>query len=103
MALWVPSINVNLDLMSRKRKCLVSPGHSVVVWLLSCVRLFATPRTVVHQAPLSIRFSRQEYRSELPFPFPEDLAPPGVKPGFPALQADSLPTESLGKKQCTFT
>ena len=28
---------------------------------------FATPRTVVHQAPLSMAFSRQEYWSGLPF------------------------------------
>ena len=29
--------------------------------ILSCVRLFVTPWTVSHQAPLSMRFSRQEY------------------------------------------
>ena len=33
------------------------------MWLLSCVRLFATQRTVAHQVPLSWGFSRQEYRS----------------------------------------
>ena len=27
-----------------------------------------TPWTVAHQAPLSLRFSRQEYWSRLPFP-----------------------------------
>ena len=32
-----------------------------------------TPWTAVHQAPLSVGFSRQEYWSGLPFPFPEDL------------------------------
>ena len=31
---------------------------------------FATPRTVAHQALLSMEFSRQEYWSELPFPSP---------------------------------
>ena len=30
----------------------------------------ATPWTVALQAPLSMGFSRQEYRSELPFPYP---------------------------------
>ena len=35
---------------------------------LSCVRLFVTPWTVAHQAPLSMGFSRQEYWSGLPFP-----------------------------------
>ena len=34
---------------------------------LSCVRLFATPWTVAHQAPLSMGFSRQEYWNGLPF------------------------------------
>ena len=38
-------------------------------------------------------FSRQEYWSGLPFPFPGDLPDPGIEPGCPALQIDSLPTE----------
>ena len=62
----------------------------------SCLTL-ATPWTVVHQAPLSLGFSRQEYWSGLPFPFPGDLPDPGIKPRSPALQADSLPTELRGK------
>ena len=56
-----------------------------------------TPWTVVHQALLSMGFPRQEYWSELPFPSPEDLPDPGSKPGSPALQADSLPSEPSGK------
>ena len=43
----------------------------VVVYSLSCVQLFATPWTVAHQAPLSMRFPRLEYWSGLPFPSPE--------------------------------
>ena len=35
--------------------------------------------------------------SGLPFPSPGDLPDPGIEPGFPALQADSLPTELQGK------
>ena len=35
---------------------------------------FATPRTVAHQASLSIGFSRQEYWSGFPFPSPGDLS-----------------------------
>ena len=49
-----------------------------------------------HQAPLSMEFSRQEYWGGLPFPSPEDLPNPGVKPGSPALQADCLPSEPPG-------
>ena len=37
---------------------------------LSRVRLFATPWTAAYKAPLSMGFSRQEYRSRLPFPSP---------------------------------
>ena len=60
---------------------------------LSHVRLFTTPWTVVYQAPPSMGFSRQEYWSGLPFPSPGDLPDPGIKPGFPALQADTLTSE----------
>ena len=42
-------------------------------------------------------FSRQEYWSGLPFPSPGDLPDPGIEPGSPALQADALPSELLGK------
>ena len=51
---------------------------------------FATQWTVARQAPLSIEFSRQKYWSGLPFPSPGDLPDPGIEPGYPALQADSL-------------
>ena len=58
----------------------------------SCPTL-ATPWTVVCQAPLSMRFSKQEYWSGLPFPSSGDLPIPGIEPRSPALQADSLMTE----------
>ena len=44
-----------------------------------------TPLTAACQAPLSMGFSRQDYWSVLPFPSPEDLPDPGIKPVFPAL------------------
>ena len=64
---------------------------------LSHVRLVVTPWTVASQPPLSMEFSRQEYWSGLPFPSPGDLPDPGIEPGSPALQADSLPSEPPGK------
>ena len=64
---------------------------------LSCVRLFVTPWTVAHQVPLSMGFFRQEYWSGLPFPPPGDLPDPGIETGSPALQADILISEALGK------
>ena len=58
-----------------------------------------TPRIVARQAALSMEFSRQEYWSGLPFPSAEDLPNPGIKPGSPALQADSLLFEPPEKPQ----
>ena len=54
---------------------------------------FATPQTIAHQAPLSMEFSRQEYWNGLPCPPPGDLPNPGIEPGSPELQVDSLPAE----------
>ena len=48
---------------------------------------------VALQAPLSMGFSRQEYWSGVPFPSPEDLLSAGIEPRFPALKADSSPSE----------
>ena len=51
--------------------------------MLSCfnhVQLFVTLWTIVHQAPLSMEFSRQVYWSGFPFPTPGDLPLPGIKP-----------------------
>ena len=59
----------------------------------------ATPWTIAHQAPLCMEFSRQEYWSELPFPFPGNLPNPGIELRSPALQADALPSELPGKLQ----
>ena len=59
--------------------------------------LFVTPRTVAHQAPPSMGFSRQEYWSGFPFLSPGDLPDPGIEPRSPVLQADSLPPELQGK------
>ena len=50
------------------------------LWVLSHVRLFASPWTVAHQLPLSMEFSMQEYWSGLPFPIAGDLPDPGIKP-----------------------
>ena len=55
------------------------------------------PWSVAQQAPLSMEFSRQEYWSGLPFSSQGDLPDPGIEPGSPALQAESLPSAPLGK------
>ena len=53
--------------------------------------------TLCDPMDLSTGFSRQEYWSGLPFPSPRDLPTPGIKPGSPTMQADSLPSEPSGK------
>ena len=66
--------------------------------MLSHIRLFVTPWTVAHQAPLSMKYSRQEYWSGLPFPSPGDLPNPGIEPGSPTLRADALLSEPPGNQ-----
>ena len=56
-----------------------------------------TPWTAARQAPLSMKFSRQEYWSELPFPPPGDLPDPGIQPESPALAGGFFTTEPPGK------
>ena len=66
----------------------------------------AIPWTVAYQASPSMGFSRQECWSGLPLPSPEDFPDPGIEPGSPALQADSLlskpPGKSVEKKSLIF-
>ena len=63
----------------------------------SHVQLFANLWTVTHQAPLSMRFSRQEYWRRLPCLPPGDLPDPGIKPWsrMSPVLADSLPLSHL--------
>ena len=66
-------------------------------WVMS--DSFETSWTVAHQAPLSVRFPRQEYWSGLPFPPPGDLPKPGIKPALFALAGWFFITEPPGKLQ----
>ena len=74
--------------------------HEVPAPLFSCVWLFVTPLTVTHQSPLSMRFSRQEYWSGLPFPPPGDLPVSGIESASSellALAGGFFTSESHGK------
>ena len=68
-------------------------------WSLCRVQLFCNlpPRSVAHQAPLSMGFSRQEYWGGLPFSTPGDLSNPGTRPTSPALAGGFFTTKPPGK------
>ena len=83
---WSPALQAD-SLPSELPQLSESESESEVAQ--SCPTLFATPRTVAHQAPPSVGFSRQEYWSGLPFPSPGDLPDPGIEPRSPTLQADA--------------
>ena len=77
-------------------------NHKTIIAILSLshVQLFVTPWTVAQQPPLSMGFSRQEYRSGLPCPLPGDLPNPGMEPRSPTLRAYSLPSEPPVSEVC---
>ena len=67
--------------------CHMLPLSSLFVHaqLLSHIQLFVTQCIVACQVPVFMGFSRQEYWSGQPFPSPEDLPNPGIKPRSPSL------------------
>ena len=69
------------------------------VFILKLCPTLATLWTVAHQAPLSMRFSRQEYWSGLSFSPPGDLPHSRIKPKPPALAGGFFTTELPGKSQ----
>ena len=60
-----------------------------------CLTVCDPTNYIAHQN--SMDFSREEYWSGRPFPSPGNLLNPGIEPGPPPLQADSLPSEPPGK------
>ena len=82
---WVPSyiLSILIPLYSFISYMCVC----VCTQLLSPVQLFVTPCTVAHQPLLSMKFSRQEYWSELPFLIPGDFPDPRIEPMSPVFPA----------------
>ena len=86
-----------------------SISHSIIIkrvcthaQLPCCIQLFAILCMVALQAPLSMGFSRQEYWSGLPFPFPGNLPNPGIEPAFlmsPALACEFFVTSATWEAQ----
>ena len=70
----------------------------------SCPTLWDPMDCTAYQAPLSMKFSRQEYWCGLPFPSPGDLPDPGIKPASlvsPALAGGFFTTAPLGRPRYT--
>ena len=90
---------------------LICTHNSVCVCVCVCVCVLVAqscltlcdPMDCTRQASLSIEFSRQEYLSGLPFPSPEELPNPGIKPWSPASQVGSLPFELKGSPHKSIT
>ena len=67
---------------------------------LSLAQLFAVQWTIANQAPLPMKFSRQECWSRVPFPTPGDLPDSGIEPVSlvsPALTDRFFITSAIGK------
>ena len=104
--LTLPSCNFLVGLPTRMRQTLPHPasrweerkkGKKESEVAQSCLTLCdpmdcSLPGSSVHG------ISQAEYWSGLPFPSPGDLPNPGIEPGSPALWADSLLSEPLGKQ-----
>ena len=88
-------------------------SHSIIIKLVCahaqlpcCIQLFAILCMVALQAPLSMGFSRQEYWSGLPFPFPGNLPNPGIEPAFlmfPALACEFFVTSATWEAAIYFS
>ena len=76
---WPLSVNLVNSFNNPLQQILsLSPHFVCCAKPLSCVWLFVTLWTIVHQAPLCMGFSRQEYRSGLPFPSPGHFPNSGI-------------------------
>ena len=83
--------------MQSEGKSYLKLVHVHAKYLQSCLTL--TLWTIARQDPMSMGFSRQEYRSGLPCSPPGALPDQGIEPVSPELQVDSLSTEPPGKTQ----
>ena len=93
---------LNLKHFTRTLFCdrILGQGVHPSMLILGHVRLFVTPWTVAHKAPLSTEVSRQAHWSGLPFPTPGIFPNQRLNPGSPEFQADSLPSKPPGKLVC---
>ena len=77
--------------------CLTSRSvRAVVVWLLCCVQFFCPPGSSVHG------IFQARILEWVAFPSSGNLSDPGIEPGSPVLQVDTLPLEPPGNRYRTY-
>ena len=70
--------------------------------MLSHVQLFATPRTLAYEIPLSMGFFQARILEPVAISYSRDLPDPGLEPAFPALVDRFFTTEPPGKPSFQF-
>ena len=103
--MWQVTTTISLECRHSDTRVYYAFSKYIPLSCFSHVGLFATLRTVAHQAPLSMGFSRQQYWSGLPVLAPGHLPNPGIKPmspASPALAGDSLPLSHLGSEKVEY-
>ena len=105
LGIWLWAFSLLISIFSRDSCCcLVAKSRLILCDSMDMGWLFAIPWTwdPCH-APLSMGFSKQEYWSGLPIPFPSDVPHPGIEPASPALAGRFFTTEPPGKTSGTLT
>ena len=100
-------ISLNSDQEEKRNKEQVGFNNTLIGWQISkyiCsynkhewIKGSKLKHSRLNKETENLEFSRPEYWSGWPFPSPRDLPDPGIEPGSPELQADSLPAELPGK------
>ena len=96
LPIWVGSTQSVEGLSRTKRQNKKNKKQNKKTHTFSHIQFFSTPRTVVCQATLSMRFPRQEYWSGLPFPSLGIFLTQGSNPNLLHWQVNSLPLSHLG-------
>ena len=109
----LPSIQIMLEVKWSESRSVISDSlqphglyrilqAGILEWVaFPFTRGSSQPRDQTHLSRIAGKFftswATREAQEYWPIPSPVDLPDPGVEPGSPALQVDSLPTELSGK------
>ena len=98
--LQMTSIFNNMELVKQKIVYITTEYSIDIKW--NTVQIYLHDMSFITNFRLKrdTELPRQVYWSGLQFSSPGDLFDPGIEPGFPALQTDSLPSEPPGKPAC---